>query len=56
MNLHTFLLIDSVVLDIAGVAALIEGETELGAGLFLLAAVAFIAGLARRRQLQPSAT
>ena len=52
MNLHTFLIIDSVVLDVAGVAALLEGETGLGAVLFLLAAVTFIAGLARRRHLQ----
>ncbi len=54
MNLHTFLIIDSVLLDVAGVVALLEGETGLGAGLLVLAAVAFIAGLARRRQLQAS--
>jgi len=55
MNLHTFLLIDSVLLDVAGVAALLEGEAELGVGLLLLAAVAFITGLARRRHLYASA-
>lgn len=55
MNLHTFLLIDSVLLDVAGVAALFEGEAELGVGLVLLAAVAFITGLARRRQAYASA-
>lgn len=49
MNLHTFLIADSVVLDLAGVVALFEGETELGLGLLLLAGVAFLAGLARRR-------
>ena len=54
MNLHTFLLIDSVVLDVAGVAALLEGETGLGVALLLAAAVAFIVGLARRRHLQAS--
>jgi hypothetical protein len=56
MNLHTFLIVDSVVLDVAGAAALIEGETELGLALLLFAAIAFIAGLARRRQLQVSST
>ena len=55
MNLHTFLLIDSVLLDVAGVVALFEGEAELGVGLLLLAAVAFITGLARRRQAYASA-
>ena len=55
MNLHTFLLIDSVLLDVAGVAALLEGETPLGLALFVGAALAFIGGLARRRQLQASA-
>ena len=56
MNLHTFLLIDSVLLDVAGVVALFEGETELGMGLLVLAAIAFITGLARRRHLQVPAT
>jgi hypothetical protein len=52
MNLHTFLIADSIVLDVAGVAALFEGETELGLGLLLLAVLTFIGGLARRRQAQ----
>ena len=52
MNLHTFLLIDSVLLDVAGAVALLEGETELGLTLFVVAALAFLGGLARRRQLQ----
>ena len=52
MNLHTFLLIDSVLLDVAGAVALLEGETALGLTLFVVAALAFIGGLARRRQLQ----
>ena len=56
MNLHNFLLIDSVMLDVAGVVALFEGETELGVGLLVLAAIAFIAALARRRHLQVPAT
>ncbi|MGH9010760.1 MAG: hypothetical protein ACRDYF_13065 [Acidimicrobiia bacterium] len=55
MNLHTFLIIDSVVLDVAGAVALLEGETELGLALFVVGALAFIGGLARRRQLQASA-
>ncbi len=52
MNLHRFLLVDSVLLDIAGVVALVEGETELGLVLLVAAAMAFLTGLARRRQLQ----
>jgi len=55
MNLHTFLIADSVLLDVAGAVALFEGQTELGLILFALAALAFIGGLARRRQLQASA-
>ena len=55
MNLHTFLIIDSVLLDVAGAVALFEGETELGLGLFAVAVVAFVGGLARRRQLQTAA-
>jgi hypothetical protein len=55
MNLHTFLIIDSVLLDVAGVVALLEGETALGVALFVVAALAFIVALARRRQLQASA-
>jgi hypothetical protein len=54
MNLHTFLIADSVLLDVAAVAALVAGETTLGLALFVVAAVAFLAGLARRRQLQTS--
>ncbi len=56
MNLHTFLLIDSVLLDVAGVAALIAGETALGAALLIIAAVIFLGGLARRRQLETATT
>jgi hypothetical protein len=52
MNLHTFLIIDSALLDVAGVAALFEGETELGIALLVVAALIFIGGLARRRQVQ----
>ena len=53
MNLHTFLIIDSVLA--AGAVALLQGHTGLGLGLFLVAALAFTAGLARRRQLQAPA-
>ena len=56
MNLHRFLLIDSVLLDIAGAVALVQGETELGLVLLVAAAMAFVAGLARRRQLQASSS
>jgi len=55
MNLQTFLIIASVLLDVAGLVALLEGETQLGLGLFVVAALAFIGGLARRRQLQAAA-
>jgi len=55
MNLHTFLIADSVLLDVAGAAALLEGETELGLALLLVAALTFIGALVRRRQLQASA-
>ena len=51
MNLHTFLIIDSVLLDVAGAVALLEGETPLGLALFVVAAIAFVGGLARRHQL-----
>ncbi len=54
MNLHRFLLIDSVLLDIAGMVALVEGETELGLVLLAAAAMAFLTGFARRRLLQAS--
>jgi hypothetical protein len=50
MNLTTFLIADSVLLDIAGVAALVEGETELGLALLAVAVVAFVTGLLRKRE------
>jgi hypothetical protein len=43
MNLRRFTLIDSVLLDVAGVAALVAGEVTLGVILLALAAVAFTA-------------
>ena len=55
MNLHTFLIADSVLLDIAGAVALFDGETEVGLALLLVAALTFIGGLARRRQVQAPA-
>ena len=56
MNLHMFLIIDSVLLDIAGATALLRGETELGLALLVIAAIAFLTGLVRRRQVQPRST
>ena len=56
MNLHRFLIIDSVLLDMAGVAALVAGETGLGLALIVAGAIAFLTGRARRRQLQASST
>ena len=41
MTLRNFLLIDSVVLDIAGIAALFAGEVALGVTLLAVAAAAF---------------
>ncbi len=55
MTLHRFLIIDSVLLDIAGVTALLEGETELGLALVAAAAIAFLTGVSRKRQLQVDA-
>ena len=44
MNLRTFLLIDSVLLDIAAVVALIAGAAApIAIALFALAAVTFVA-------------
>ena len=43
MNLRTFLLIDSVLLDIAAVVALIAGAAPIAIALFAIAAVTFIA-------------
>ena len=56
MTLHRFLIIDSVLLDIAGVTDILEGATELGLALVAAAAIAFIAALSRKRQLQASST
>ena len=56
MTLHKFLIIDSVLLDIAGVTAILEGATELGLALVAAAAIAFITALSRKRQLQASST
>lgn len=46
MNLRTFLLVDSLLLDIAAIAAVIAGEGALGGALFAAAAVVFIVWLA----------
>ena len=43
MNIRRFALIDSVLLDVAGVAALLAGEVTLGVILLAIAAVAFAA-------------
>ena len=50
MNLKTFLIADSVLLDIAGVVALVEGATELGLALLAVAVLTFVAALARKPQ------
>ena len=50
MNLRRFTLIDSVLLDIAGVAALVAGEVTLGVILLALAAAAFVAFVALGRK------
>lgn len=49
MNLRTFLLIDTVALDAAGVVALVLGETAIGVVLLALAGVTFLAFVARHR-------
>jgi hypothetical protein len=53
MTLRRFLLIDSLVLDGAGIAALVAGSTVLGVVLLAAAAVAFMVwlGLGRRTVL-----
>ncbi len=56
MNLHRFLIIDSLLLDIAGVAVLFAGDTGLGLALIVAGAIAFLTGRARRRHVQASIT
>jgi hypothetical protein len=50
MNLRRFALIDSVLLDVAGVAALVAGEVTLAVVLFAIAAAALLAFLALGRR------
>ncbi len=50
MNLRRFALIDAVLLDVAGVAALVAGEVTLGVILLAIAAVAFMAFVALGRR------
>ena len=50
MNLRRFALIDSVLLDIGGVAALVAGEVTLAVVLFAVAAAAFVVFLALGRR------
>ena len=50
MNLRRFALIDSVLLDAAGVAALVAGEVTLAVILFAVAAAAFVLFLALGRK------
>ena len=52
MNLRRFALIDSVLFDAAGLAALIAGEVTLAVVLFAVAAVAFVAFIALGRKNQ----
>jgi hypothetical protein len=48
MNLRTFLLIDSILLEVAGVALLIAGQAVLGGVLFGMGAIAFGALMLKR--------
>lgn len=50
MNLRRFALIDSVLFDVAGVAALVAGEVTLALIFFAIAAAAFIAFVALGRR------
>jgi len=50
MNLKTFLIADSVLLDIAGAVALLEGATELGLALLVVAVLTFVTALTRKPQ------
>lgn len=50
MTLRTFLLIDSVFFDIAGIAALVGGATVLGIALLVVAAAVFAVFLAIGRR------
>ena len=50
MTIRRFLFIDSLVLDVAGIAALIAGEVTLGVILLAAAAVVFVAFLALGRR------
>jgi hypothetical protein len=50
MNLRRFTLIDSVLLDVAGVAALVAGVVTLGVILLVLAAAAFLVYVALGRR------
>ena len=57
MNLRTFLLTDSVLLDIAAVVAFVAGHAVLGGVLLAVAAVMFVAFLALGvRERQPTVT
>lgn len=57
MNLRTFLLADSVLLDIAAVVAFFAGQALLGGVLVAVAAVVFVAFLALGvRERRPGVT
>ncbi len=49
MNLRTFLLTDSVLLDIAAVVAFAAGQAVIGGALLAVAAIVFVAFLALGR-------
>ena len=53
MTFRRFLLIDSLALDVAGIAALVAGATTLGVVVLALAALTFLAwiGVGRRAAL-----
>lgn len=50
MNLRTFLLIDSLALDVAGVVLLVAGQIALGIVVLVVAALAFGGFLALGRR------
>jgi hypothetical protein len=48
MNLKTFLIVDSVLLDIAGAVALAEGATALALAVLAVAVITFVIAVTRK--------
>jgi len=48
MNLKTFLIADSVLLDIVGLVALVEGATALGLAVLVVAVITFVIAVTRK--------